>query len=161
MFTFKALFPQEYRNTDSHILLTSLLFSLVHERIHRRQDTPGCVRVRIILSLFLWLPSWFWQSGLIKRDTSKAIKKKPRVKLLRMIKSHLLTIPSVLPHFSPEHFCNCAMTPFIIYNCLIFFWDQALFKSHSGHTSTKGQLKLPCNPLCVKCHYVTSPETST
>lgn len=112
-------------------------------------------------SITLPLTSWFWQSGLIKRDTSKAIKKKPRVKLLWMIKSHLLTIPSVLPHFSPEHSCNCAMTPFIIYNCLIFFWDRALFKSHSGHTSTKGQLKLPCNPVCVKCHYVTSPKTST
>lgn len=57
-----------------------------------------------------------------------------------MIKSHILTIPSVPQHFSLEHPYNCATAPFIIYNCLIFFWGQALFKSpfKAGCTASKG-----------------------
>lgn len=68
-FVVKMCLPSKlcsHKSTEIHTHTyswTSLLFSLVYERILQKTGhVPGCVRVRIILSLFLWT-SWFWQSG--------------------------------------------------------------------------------------------------
>lgn len=96
----------------------------------------------------------FWQGHLIKGNTSTTINKKPRVKLQWVIKSHFLTIPSVLQHFSPEHSCNWAMAPFIIYNCLIFFWNQALFQSHSRSVLLQGRVRWSSHVICYMSNVI-------
>lgn len=109
------------------------LFSPGREKIHRDWDTLGVFEWKQIYhSLTLRLLSQFDREVWIKRDTSMAIKRKPRVELQWMIKSHVLTIPSGLQHFSLEYHCNCATAPFIIYNCLFSSQIKICLKVHLG-----------------------------
>jgi hypothetical protein len=147
--------------TQTHSWLNCLI-SRIHERIHRGRDTPDVSKwEQIYCSFYLQLFS-IWQWSLNQKECFHGNNEETKSQVAK-IKSHVFTIPSVWQHFSPKRPRNCTRLPFIIYNCLIFFWDEALFKSplKTGCTSAKGHLNLPCNLQYVKCHYVTSPQIST
>lgn len=124
---------QKYRFTHTPDLTA---FSLVHERIYRGQDTP-CVSKwkQFYHSLFLPLLSWFDRAVWTKRDASMTIKKKHSVKSHWMIKSHILTLPSVLQHFSQKH-PVIVLQHHLLFTIALFSSEISLcLKIHSGLVS--------------------------